>query len=72
MDTSLSNRYQNLLNRLPEHICLIAVSKTFPADDIQALYDLGQRHFGENYIQEWQEKVFRDRKSTRLNSSHQR
>lgn len=59
MDTSLSNRYQNLLNRLPEHICLIAVSKTFPIHDIQALYDLGQRHFGENYIQEWQEKVFR-------------
>ena len=59
MDTSLSNRYQNLLNRLPEHICLIAVSKTFPLHDIQALYDLGQRHFGENYIQEWQDKCFR-------------
>ncbi|MBO7555587.1 MAG: YggS family pyridoxal phosphate-dependent enzyme [Neisseriaceae bacterium] len=59
MDTSLSNRYQNLLNRLPEHICLIAVSKTFPIHDIQALYDLGQRHFGENYIQEWQDKCFR-------------
>ncbi|MBO7380378.1 MAG: YggS family pyridoxal phosphate-dependent enzyme [Neisseriaceae bacterium] len=59
MDTSLSNRYQNLLNRLPEHICRIAVSKTFPLHDIQALYDLGQRHFGENYIQEWQDKCFR-------------
>ena len=59
MDTSLSNRYRNLLNRLPEHICLIAVSKTFPLHDIQALYDLGQRHFGENYIQEWQDKCFR-------------
>lgn len=31
---------------------LVAVSKTKPASDIQELYDLGQRHFGENYVQE--------------------
>jgi PLP dependent protein len=31
---------------------LVAVSKTKPAEDIQALYNLGQRHFGENYVQE--------------------
>jgi PLP dependent protein len=31
---------------------LVAVSKTKPAEDIQALYDFGQRHFGENYVQE--------------------
>jgi pyridoxal phosphate enzyme (YggS family) len=35
---------------------LIAVSKTKPAADIQALYDLGQRDFGENYVQELAEK----------------
>lgn len=35
---------------------LIAVSKTKPVADIQALYDLGQRHFGENYVQELVEK----------------
>jgi pyridoxal phosphate enzyme (YggS family) len=35
---------------------LIAVSKTKPAGDIQALYDLGQRAFGENYVQELVEK----------------
>ncbi len=33
-------------------IKLIAVSKNFPAEDIQAVYDLGQRRFGENRAQE--------------------
>jgi pyridoxal phosphate enzyme (YggS family) len=37
-------------------VCLVAVSKTKPASDIQALYDLGQRDFGENYVQELVEK----------------
>ena len=36
---------------------LIAVSKTFPADHIRTLYQHGQRHFGENYIQEWHDKI---------------
>jgi pyridoxal phosphate enzyme (YggS family) len=35
---------------------LVAVSKTKPAEDIQVLYDLGQRDFGENYVQELVEK----------------
>ena len=36
---------------------LVAVSKTFPAEDIHALYARGQRDFGENYIQEWAAKA---------------
>ncbi|TCJ19121.1 YggS family pyridoxal phosphate-dependent enzyme [Flaviaesturariibacter flavus] len=36
---------------------LVAVSKTKPASDIQALYGLGQRDFGENYVQELVDKV---------------
>jgi pyridoxal phosphate enzyme (YggS family) len=31
---------------------LVAVSKTKPAEALQELYDLGQRDFGENYVQE--------------------
>ncbi len=31
---------------------LVAVSKTKSVQDIQALYELGQRDFGENYVQE--------------------
>ncbi len=37
-------------------VTLIAVSKTKPVGDIKALYDLGQRDFGENYVQELVEK----------------
>lgn len=39
------------------NVTLVAVSKTKPASDIQALYDLGHRDFGENYVQELVEKA---------------
>lgn len=42
--------------RSPEEITLVAVSKTFPAEAIRAAYDCGIRHFGENRVQEWEEK----------------
>ncbi len=35
-----------------KHVTLVAVSKTKPVEDILALYSLGQRDFGENYVQE--------------------
>src|SRR5690348_12796959 len=38
------------------HARLVAVSKTKPAADILALYEAGQRVFGENYVQELTEK----------------
>lgn len=37
-------------------VTLVAVSKTKPAAAIQELYDLGQRDFGENYVQELVQK----------------
>jgi PLP dependent protein len=36
---------------------LVAVSKTKPTSDIMQAYDCGQRHFGENYIQELVDKA---------------
>jgi pyridoxal phosphate enzyme (YggS family) len=39
-----------------DNVTLIAVSKLKPASDVQQLYDLGQRDFGENYVQEVSEK----------------
>jgi pyridoxal phosphate enzyme (YggS family) len=39
-----------------KHITLVAVSKTKPIEDIMELYRLGQRDFGENYVQELIEK----------------
>jgi pyridoxal phosphate enzyme (YggS family) len=40
----------------PTHTTLVAVSKTKPIEDILTLYRLGQRDFGENYVQELMEK----------------
>ncbi|WP_374357697.1 YggS family pyridoxal phosphate-dependent enzyme [Chitinimonas sp.] len=36
---------------------LLAVSKTFPAEAVREVYALGQRAFGENYVQELAEKA---------------
>jgi pyridoxal phosphate enzyme (YggS family) len=38
--------------RDPASVRLLAVSKTFPAADVRAVHALGQRAFGENYVQE--------------------
>jgi len=40
-----------------QQVTLIAVSKTKPAADLQQAIDAGQRHFGENYLQEALEKI---------------
>lgn len=41
----------------PNTVQLVAVSKTKPASMIKELYDVGHRHFGENYFQELEEKA---------------
>ncbi len=38
-------------------VTLLAVSKTRPAEDIQAAFDAGQRCFGENYVDEAVKKI---------------
>ena len=42
---------------LKDGVTLIAVSKTKPATLIQEAYEAGQRHFGENKVQEMAEKA---------------
>ncbi|CAG8540353.1 13357_t:CDS:2 [Funneliformis caledonium] len=39
-----------------KEVRLVAVSKYKPASDIRFAYEFGQRHFGENYVQELIEK----------------
>ena len=39
------------------NVLLVAVSKKKPVEDIKSLYDAGQRDFGENYVQELQQKA---------------
>ena len=48
---------QPRLGRDPNSVRLLAVSKTFPPDAIRAVHALGQRAFGENYVQEGAEKI---------------
>jgi pyridoxal phosphate enzyme (YggS family) len=50
------DHFHSLKNDLVATCTLIAVSKGQPIDKIQALYDLGQRDFGENFLQELQSK----------------
>src|ERR1041385_7915557 len=51
--------YTSILDELGPGVQLVAVSKTKPVEDIRALYDLGQRDFGENYVQELVDKQAR-------------
>lgn len=39
-----------------QNVTLVAVSKKKPVSDIKELYELGERNFGENYVQELAEK----------------
>lgn len=53
---SLVENLENIQKSIPEHVTLVAVSKTQPISAIQTLYDAGQRIFGENKVQEMVEK----------------
>jgi len=53
---SLEQNYQDILSQLPENVKLVTVSKTNPAEKIKEVYNLGQRAFGENKVQELLEK----------------
>jgi len=51
------NKYLEIVKQLQDkNITLVAVSKTKPVESIKELYELGQRDFGENYVQELVEK----------------
>ena len=52
----ISNNIQKIKSTLPNHISLIAVSKTKPNSDLLEAYDSGQRIFGENKIQDMSKK----------------
>lgn len=53
---SIKENYNAIKNQLPSHVQLVAVSKTHPASAVQEVYDLGQKVFGENKVQELMEK----------------
>lgn len=52
-----SELYKEIAAELNErNVTLVAVSKTKSVEEILELYELGQRDFGENYVQELKEK----------------
>ncbi|MEO0060087.1 MAG: hypothetical protein RLZZ312_1734 [Bacteroidota bacterium] len=53
---SVSENILKIKSELPNNVTLVAVSKTKPISDLQQAYDVGQRIFGENKIQEMTEK----------------
>ncbi|BEV02984.1 YggS family pyridoxal phosphate-dependent enzyme [Chryseobacterium gambrini] len=53
---SIQENYNHIKRQLPSDVQLVAVSKTHPVSAIQEVYDLGQRVFGENKVQEVAEK----------------
>lgn len=53
---SIKKQLQELKSVLPKQVTLVAVSKTKPVQDLMKAYDVGQRIFGENKVQEMVEK----------------
>ena len=53
---SIQQNLNQIKSTLPEHVTLVAVSKTKPVSQIMEAYSAGHRIFGENKIQEMTEK----------------
>lgn len=53
---SIKDNLNTIKSTLPEHVTLVAVSKTKPVSDLMEAYNTGQRIFGENKIQEMADK----------------
>jgi pyridoxal phosphate enzyme (YggS family) len=54
--TDIKANFEKIQKKLPEHVLLVAVSKTKPVELIMEAYNLGYRVFGENKVQELKEK----------------
>ena len=55
---SVVSNYQQVKKNVRDNINIIAVSKSFQYEHIKPLVDFGHRHFGENKVQEAQNKWF--------------
>lgn len=53
---SIKDRLLQVQQTIPKQVTLVAVSKTMPNSAILEAYEAGQRHFGENKVQELTEK----------------
>ena len=53
----ISENFKIIRSQIPGNVCLVAVSKTKSKELILEAYNLGQRHFGENKVQELSKKA---------------
>ena len=53
----IAENISHIKQTLPEGVCLVAVSKLKPVEDIMEAYRAGQRAFGENYATELRDKA---------------
>jgi hypothetical protein len=56
-ESTIAGRLAAVCSTVPPGVTLVAVSKAQPAEAIREAYAAGQRHFGENYVQEWRDKA---------------
>jgi pyridoxal phosphate enzyme (YggS family) len=56
MSKTILENFREIQLSIPNHVTLVAVSKTKPSEAIQLVYEAGQRVFGENRVQELFEK----------------
>ena len=54
---TVAERLARVRAALPPGVTLVAVSKAQPAAAVREAWAAGQRHFGENYVQEWRQKA---------------
>lgn len=52
----IEENLKQVKEQIPENVTLVAVSKTKPSSEIEKLYTVGQRVFGENKVQELVDK----------------
>ena len=57
MNHIIKKRILETINSIPKHIDLVAISKTKSSGEIIQAYDVGQRIFGENKVQEALSKI---------------
>lgn len=53
---SIKTNLKEISKKLPKHVTLVAVSKTKSNEEIMEAYEVGQRIFGENKVQEMAKK----------------
>lgn len=54
---TVAERLARVRAGIPPGVTLVAVSKAQPAEAVREAHAAGQRHFGENYVQEWRAKA---------------